>query len=82
MYSRCTLKIFTTSLQKGIRSQFYACSLIAARKRSPYFSYLNSPTPDTESISSLFAGFINDTGKELPTIIAFEDILEIGVNIT
>ena len=27
-------------------------------------------------------GFINDTGKELPTIIAFEDILEIGVNMT
>ncbi|WP_083492958.1 YolD-like family protein [Clostridium sp. KLE 1755] len=30
----------------------------------------------------IYTGFINDTGKELPTIIAFEDILEIGVNIT
>ena len=29
-----------------------------------------------------YTGFINDTGKELPTIIAFEDILEIGVNMT
>ena len=27
-------------------------------------------------------GFINDTGKELPTIIAFEDILEIEVHMT
>ena len=26
----------------------------------------------------IYTGFINDTGKELPTIIAFEDILEIG----
>ena len=30
----------------------------------------------------IYKGFINDTGKELPTIIAFEDILEIGVNMT
>ena len=30
----------------------------------------------------VYTGFINDTGKELPTIIAFEDILEIGVNMT
>ena len=30
----------------------------------------------------IYTGFINDTGKELPTIIAFEDILEIGVNMT
>ena len=30
----------------------------------------------------IYTGFINDTGKELPTIIAFEDILEIGVNVT
>ena len=30
----------------------------------------------------IYTGFINDTGKELSTIIAFEDILEIGVNIT
>jgi hypothetical protein len=30
----------------------------------------------------IHTGFINDTGKELPTIIAFEDILEIGVNMT
>ena len=29
----------------------------------------------------IYIGFINDTGKKLPTIIAFEDILEIGVNI-
>ena len=30
----------------------------------------------------IYTGFINDTSKELPTIIAFEDILEIGVNMT
>ena len=30
----------------------------------------------------IYTGFINDTGKELPTIIAFEDISEIGVNMT
>ena len=30
----------------------------------------------------IYTGFINDTGKELPTIIAFEDILEIEVNMT
>ena len=30
----------------------------------------------------IYTGFINDTGKELPNIIAFEDILEIGVNMT
>lgn len=30
----------------------------------------------------IYTGFINDTGKELPTIIAFEDILEIGMNMT
>ena len=30
----------------------------------------------------IYTGFINDTGKELPTIIAFEYILEIGVNMT
>ena len=30
----------------------------------------------------IYTGFINDTGKELPTIIAFDDILEIGVNMT
>ena len=30
----------------------------------------------------IYTGFINDTGKELPTIIAFEDILEIRVNMT
>ena len=30
----------------------------------------------------VYTGFINDTGKELPTIIALEDILEIGVNMT
>ena len=30
----------------------------------------------------IYTGFINDTGKELPTIIAFEDILEIGVHMT
>ena len=30
----------------------------------------------------VYTGLINDTGKELPTIIAFEDILEIGVNMT
>ena len=30
----------------------------------------------------IYTGFINDTGKELPTIIAFEDILEIGVYMT
>ena len=30
----------------------------------------------------IYTGFINDTGKELPTIIAFEDILEIGVKMT
>lgn len=30
----------------------------------------------------IYTGFINDAGKELPTIIAFEDILEIGVNMT
>ena len=30
----------------------------------------------------IYTGFINDTGKELPTIIAFEVILEIGVNMT
>ena len=30
----------------------------------------------------IYTGFINDTGKALPTIIAFEDILEIGVNMT
>ena len=30
----------------------------------------------------IYTGFINDTGKELSTIIAFEDILEIGVNMT
>ena len=30
----------------------------------------------------IYTGFINDTGKELPTIIVFEDILEIGVNMT
>ena len=30
----------------------------------------------------IYTGFINDTGKELPTIIAFEDISEIGVNKT
>jgi hypothetical protein len=30
----------------------------------------------------IYTRFINDTGKELPTIIAFEDILEIGVNMT
>gem|GEM_PF-722340 len=28
----------------------------------------------------IYTDFINDTGKELPTIIAFEDILENGVN--
>ena len=27
----------------------------------------------------IYTGFINDTGKELPTIIAFEDVLEIGI---
>ena len=30
----------------------------------------------------IYTGFINDTGKKLPTIIAFEDISEIGVNMT
>lgn len=30
----------------------------------------------------IYTGFINDTGKELSTIIAFEDISEIGVNMT
>ena len=30
----------------------------------------------------IYTGFINDTGKELPTIIEFEDIFEIGVNMT
>ena len=30
----------------------------------------------------IHTGFINDTGKELPTIIAFEDIIEIEVNMT
>lgn len=30
----------------------------------------------------IYTGFINDTGKELPTIIAFEDILEIEVHMT
>ena len=30
----------------------------------------------------IYTGFINNTVKELPTIIAFEDILEIGVNMT
>lgn len=30
----------------------------------------------------IYTGFINDIGKELPTIIAFEDILQIGVNMT
>ena len=30
----------------------------------------------------IYTGFINDTGKELSTIIAFEDILEIGVHVT
>ena len=30
----------------------------------------------------IYTEFINDTGKELPTIIAFEDISEIGVNMT
>lgn len=30
----------------------------------------------------IYTGFINDTGKELPTIIAFEDILDIGANMT
>ena len=30
----------------------------------------------------IYTGFINDTGKELPTIIEFEDILEIGVKMT
>lgn len=30
----------------------------------------------------IYTGFINDTGKELPTIIAFEDIIEIEVNMT
>ena len=30
----------------------------------------------------IYTGSINDTGKELPTIIAFEDILQIGVNMT
>ena len=30
----------------------------------------------------VYTGLINDTGKELPTIIAFEDMLEIGVNMT
>ena len=30
----------------------------------------------------IYTGFINDIGKELPTVIAFEDILEIGVNMT
>ena len=30
----------------------------------------------------IYTGFINDTGKELPTIISFEDILENGVNMT
>ena len=30
----------------------------------------------------IYTGFINDTGKELSTIIAFEDILEIGVHMT
>lgn len=30
----------------------------------------------------IYTGFINDTGKELQTIIVFEDILEIGVNMT
>ena len=28
----------------------------------------------------IYTGFINDTGKELPTIIAFEDILEVTMN--
>ncbi len=30
----------------------------------------------------IYTGFINDTGKELSTIIAFEDIIEIEVNMT
>ena len=30
----------------------------------------------------IYTGFINDTGKELTTIIAFEDIIEIEVNMT
>ena len=30
----------------------------------------------------IYTGFINDTGKELPTMIAVEDILEIGVKMT
>ena len=28
----------------------------------------------------IYTGFINDTGKELPTIIPFEDILEVTMN--
>lgn len=30
----------------------------------------------------IYTGVMNAIGKELPTIIAFEDILEIGVNMT
>ena len=42
-----------------------------------YFSTVNQ-----DILYKEYTGFINDTGKELPTIIAFEDISEIGVNMT
>ena len=50
-----------------------------------YYEDLTGVLDAVDAVSKelkIYTGFINDIGKELPTIIAFEDILEIGVNMT
>lgn len=54
---------------------FYSLSNAKAERRANTFAA-------ELLLSDDYTGFINDTGKELPTIITFEDILEIGVNMT
>lgn len=46
------------------------------------FKHISAWLEEIIFIIRVYTGFLNDTGKELPTIIAFEDILEIGVNMT
>ena len=59
----------------------YGKILHASRPEPPH-NHPRMPMSNRAKELRIYTGFINDTGKELPTIIAFEDILEIGVNMT
>ena len=60
---------------------FYSLSNAKAERRANIVGILDAVDTINKELR-IYTGFINDTGKELPTIIAFEDILEIGVNMT